>query len=188
MKGFLAAGMALTLLTGTALASEKFEGNRPAGFQETKVAAEKGNPVAQNNLAVMLATGSGVTQDVKAAAKWYEKAAEQGYAVAQHNLGGLYEQGLGVTQDFGAAAVWYALAAEQGDGWAQLSLAELHATNKLVQSEPATAYRWLLIAANSKEPEVKAAASDALKKVAPKLSAAQKTEAEKMAKVWRPNR
>lgn len=186
MKKVLVAGLAL-MLAGAAVAADK-EGTRPAGFADTKVSAEKGNPVAQNNLGVMFATGSGVTQDYKAAAKWYERAAEQGYAVAQHNLGGLYEQGLGVPQDPGAAAVWYALGADQGDGWAQLSLAELHASGKLAQGEAATAYRWALIAANGKDSEVKAAAVELSRKLAGKLSSAQKSEAEKLARAWRPNR
>lgn len=181
----VAAMLGTGLVGGDAAAAD---GARPAGFQETKASAEKGNPVAQNNLGVMFATGQGVTRDPKAAAQWYEKAGEQGYAVAQHNLGGLYEQGLGVPQDFGAAAVWYALAAEQGDAWAQVSLATLHAEAKLTDSDPATAYRWALIAAASKDAEVHPVAKDLIKRVAPKLSAKARTEAETMAKVWRPNR
>lgn len=188
MKRILAAGVAVVLWTGVAVAADKQDGARSAGYQDTKIAADKGNPVAQNNLAVMLATGNGVALDYKAAAMWYQKAAEQGYAVSQHNLGGLYEQGLGVPQDPGAAAVWYNLAAEQGDGWAQLSLADLHAGKKLPQSNATTAYRWLVIAANSKEADVKAQANEAIKKVVGKLSASQKADAEKQAKAWRPNR
>lgn len=186
MKLILGAALAV-MLAGAAVAADK-EGARPAGFQDTKISAEKGNPVAQNNLGVMFATGTGTALDYKAAARWYEKAAEQGFSVAQHNLGGLYEQGLGVPQDPGAAAVWYALGAEQGDSWAQLSLAELHASGKLVQPEPATAYRWALIAANGKDPEVKVAAANLSRKVVAKLSVAQKAEAEKLARAWRPNR
>lgn len=186
MKTIMAAAVAV-MLAGAAVAADK-DGARPAGFGETRTSAEKGNAVAQNNLGVMYATGNGVAQDYKAAAKWYERAAEQGYAVAQHNLGGLYEQGLGVPQDPAAAAVWYALGAEQGDAWAQLSLAELHATGKLPQAEPVTAYRWALIAASAKDPEVKGAAAELSRKLAGKLAPKQKSEAEKMARAWRPNR
>ena len=43
--------------------------------------------------------GKGVTQDLKKALYWYEKAAEMGHARAQSNLGQMYGNGEGVAQD-----------------------------------------------------------------------------------------
>ncbi len=50
-------------------------------------AAEQGLTIAQNNLGVMYANGTGVAQDNKQAVSWYQKAAEQGLTIAQNNLG-----------------------------------------------------------------------------------------------------
>jgi len=63
----------------------------------------------------MYKLGLVVTQNYKAAIKWYKKAAEQGYAYAQYNLGVMYNYGQGVTQDYQAAVKLYKLAAEQGN-------------------------------------------------------------------------
>ncbi|MBX9635634.1 MAG: sel1 repeat family protein [Magnetospirillum sp.] len=184
-KLMISAAAAAMLLCGTALAAD---GARLPSFNETKIQAEKGNPVAQNNLAALYAMGEGVAKDFKLAAQWYGKAAEQGYAIAQHNLGGMFESGQGVEKDPATAAVWYALAAEQGDGWAQVSLATLHAAGKLVQNDLSTAYRWSVVASANEDKEVRTAAADLIKQISPKLSPAARAEAEKMAKVWRPNR
>ena len=185
MKRIAMAGLALFAMTGLAVAADSA---RVANLSELKATAEKGNAVAQNNLAALYATGDGVTKDLAQAKKWYEKAAEQGYAIAQHNLGGLYETGQGVDKDPATAAVWYALAAEQGDAWAQVSLATLHAEGKLVQNDISTAYRWALIASNNNDQDIKSASRALLKTLGAKLSPAARAEAEKMSKVWRPNR
>jgi uncharacterized protein len=42
--------------------------------------------VAQYNLGVLLAEGSGVARDVGAARQWFEKAAAYGYPLAVRNL------------------------------------------------------------------------------------------------------
>jgi TPR repeat protein len=52
-------------------------------------AAEAGDAVAQNNIAVMFHFGKGVTLDEAKAAEWYRKAALQGNAKAQSGLGHL---------------------------------------------------------------------------------------------------
>jgi len=185
-KLMIAASAAAMLMCGAAMAADS--GARLPSFNELKAQAEKGNPVAQNNLAAMYATGEGAPKDMKQAAVWYTKAAEAGYAIAQHNLGGMYETGQGVDSDPATAAVWYALAAEQGDGWAQVSLASLHAAGKLVQNDLSTAYRWSVVASSNQDKEVRDAAAGLVKQIGPKLSPAARAEAEKMAKVWRPNR
>lgn len=185
MKRVVTAFVAMMAISGAAFAAD---GARVANMGELKTAAEKGSAVAQNNLAAMYATGEGVTRDLATAAKWYGQAAEQGYAIAQFNLAFMYETGQGVEKDPAAAAVWYSLAAEQGDGWAQVQLATLHVDGKLVQNDLSTAYRWSLVATNNPDREVKAAATDLAKKASAKLSPAGRAEAEKMAKIWRPNR
>ena len=58
--------------------------------------------------------GQGVTQDYKAAVRWYRLAAEQGLAEAQSNLGFMYGKGRGVLQDNIRAHMWYNIAAANG--------------------------------------------------------------------------
>jgi TPR repeat protein len=63
----------------------------------------------------MYATGEGVPQDYKEAAKWFRKAAEQGQAAAQCVLGFMYNNGQGVIEDYIQAYVWYNISAANGD-------------------------------------------------------------------------
>lgn len=62
----------------------------------------------------MYATGQGVSQDDKAAVKWYRRAAKQGNAIAQYTLGVVYANGQGVPQDNIYAHMWTTLAAVNG--------------------------------------------------------------------------
>ena len=176
---------ALVLAASGALAADGKQDARVAGFAEMKTSAEKSDPVAQNNLAVMYATGNGVKQNYAEAAKWYEKAGEQGYPVAQHNLGTLYENGMGVPRDLHAAKVWYELAAEQGDTWAQLSLGQLLVSQKV---DPVRAYVWLYLASLGQDADVKQQAGAELNKIGGKLSSAQLSEATDIIRAWRPRR
>ncbi len=52
----------------------------------------EGDVFVQFNLGLMYHTGQGVTQDLKQAAEWYQKAADQGDAAAQSNLQGMSDQ------------------------------------------------------------------------------------------------
>ena len=59
--------------------------------------------------------GQGVTQDYKAAAKWYRKATEQGDASAQFNLALMYYSGQGVLQDYVMAHMYFNISAASGN-------------------------------------------------------------------------
>ena len=59
--------------------------------------------------------GLGVEQDLKEAAKWFQKTANQGNANAQHNLGVMYANGKGVEQNYVTAYAWESIAATNGD-------------------------------------------------------------------------
>jgi hypothetical protein len=47
-----------------------------------KLAAEKGNPVAQSFLGKLYADGEGVSQDYKEAVKWWKLSTKQGYGTS----------------------------------------------------------------------------------------------------------
>src|SRR5215469_1014170 len=61
-------------------------------------AAERDNPVAENNIGWLYENGFGVKQDYTEAMNWFHKAASQGNAEAQNNIGWLYQNGWGVKQ------------------------------------------------------------------------------------------
>jgi TPR repeat protein len=178
VAGLLAVG------TGTAFANHQAGHGTPAKtLPELTKAAELNDAVAQNNLAVMYATGSGVKQDYAQAAKWYEKAAEQGYAIAQYNLAAMYEHGMGVARDPRAALIWYQLAADQADAWAQFNLGRLESAGEL--KNIVSAYRWLYLATEAEDAEVRRVAAPLLKDVAAQLSPTQSAEATRLVTAWK---
>jgi uncharacterized protein len=96
-----------------------------AGVSWWREAAAFGDPVAQTNLAVAYASGTGIDKDYRLALEWYRKAAEQGHAPGQYGLGVMYEYGDGVEPDLAEARRWYELAAAQGDPLARERLQQL---------------------------------------------------------------
>ena len=88
--------------------------------------AEKGNPLAQCNVALMHRMGLGVTKDQKEAKKWSRLAAKQGNTDAQVMLGSLYAKADGgESADVPRAYMWYEVAAEQGNAEAKKELASI---------------------------------------------------------------
>jgi localization factor PodJL len=90
------------------------------------MAAARGNPAAQVEVASRYAKGSGVTQNLKKALEWFGRAAAQGHAPAQYRLAALHERGKGVKKDIGMAQTWYRRAAELGNVRAMHNLAVLY--------------------------------------------------------------
>ncbi len=111
--------------------------------------AEKGVVGAQVNLGVMYDSGTGVSEDPAAAAKWYRAAAIQSDRGAQYNLGLMYEAGRGVPQDLKQAAAWQLKAAEQGFAEAQYTLGGMYAAGTGVVQNRDRAIDWLHKSARS---------------------------------------
>ena len=84
-------------------------------IDDCRVKAEQGDARAQFLLAVEYDKGQGVTQDDKAAVKWYRKAAEQGVDSAQYNLALMYYNGQGVLQDYVMAHMYFNISAVSGN-------------------------------------------------------------------------
>src|SRR6185503_7400971 len=79
-----------------------------------RLAADRGQAVAQFHLGNLYESGLGVHKDATEAAAWYRKAAGQKEPAAEYALGQCYAEGKGVTQDLVAAYKWMALAAAHG--------------------------------------------------------------------------
>jgi TPR repeat protein len=97
-----------------------------AALKLFKPLAEKGNALAQYNIALMHKMGLGVPKSEKEARKWARLAAKQGNADAQQLMGSLYYTHSGEeSPDVLKAYVWYEAAAGQGNAEAKKDLASL---------------------------------------------------------------
>ncbi|WP_127144902.1 peptidoglycan-binding protein [Pelagibacterium montanilacus] len=116
----------------------------PEGVQPEalRTAAEAGDRFAQFEVGAILTEGLAVTQDLAAAAAWYERSAAQGFAPAQYRLGNLYESGQGVDRDLEQARLWYQRAAEAGNRMSMHNLASLHAGGELEGQDFEAAAYW----------------------------------------------
>jgi TPR repeat protein len=114
----------------------------PEEFKKTKELAEKGDAVAQYNLAVLYTDGDGVLKDAVEGVKWFRKSAEQGLAEAQYNLGVCYRDGVGVLKDPVEAVKCYRKAAEQGLAIAQHILGLCYYNGEGVSKDPVEAVKW----------------------------------------------
>jgi TPR repeat protein len=104
--------------------------------------AKTGDAVAQYDIGVLYAQGSGLVQDYASAASWFHAAAAQGVVDAEYNLGVLYESGLGVTANPIDAINWYRSAADQNHAAAQYNLAIAYTEGRGTEQDLAAAARW----------------------------------------------
>ncbi len=158
-------------------------------LREWRPLAEQGNAKAQYNLGLMYRKGQGVPQDDAEAVGWWHKAAEQGNAGAQNNLGVMYRNGHGVPQDYAKALQWWHKAAEQGHAGAQYNLGFMYDNGLGVPQDYAQAHMWFDLAASRYPPgEDRDMAVKARNIVAKRMTPAQISEAQKLAREWRPKK
>ncbi len=112
-----------------------------------RLAAAKGDPSAQFEVAARMAGGTGTKQDLKGAVRWYKMSAAQGFAQAQYRLGTLYERGLGVEKDLTRASAWYTRAAQAGNVKAMHNLAVVSVNRTEGGSDYDNASKWFAKAA-----------------------------------------
>jgi localization factor PodJL len=112
-----------------------------------RLAAAKGDPSAQFDVAARFAEGRGVKQDFEQAAQWYQRAATQGLAQAQYRLAALHERGLGVKGEPARARIWYKRAAEQGNLKAMHNLAVMSTGRDGAPADYPAAIQWFAEAA-----------------------------------------
>ncbi len=123
-------------------------------------------------------------RDYGTASRQWRPLAEQGNAKAQFNLGVMYDRGLGVPQDYAEAVKWYRKAAEQGNARAQRALGIMYRYGYGVAKDFVLAHMWYDLAAaqgnfgSGWERGV----------VAMKMTPAQLSEAQKLAREWRPKK
>ena len=151
--------------------------------------AETGDARAEAILGQIYFRGRGVTANDHEAVMWFRRAADQGNATAQFYLGTMFDEGRGVPQDYAEAAKWYRRAAEQGDAQAQYNLALSYARGEGTEADNVSAHMWFNLAAASfpaSDSRSRTAAMRGRDTIAGKMSAEQISEAQRLAREWKP--
>ena len=127
--------------------------------------------------------------DYATALREWRPLAEQGNAEAQFNLGVMYSNGYGVPQDDAEAARWYRKAAEQGVAEAQFLLGFMYRDGHGVPQDYAQAHKWYNLAAFRFPPgeDHDRAVKDS-NIVGICMTPAQISEAQKLAREWKPKK
>ena len=125
--------------------------------------------------------------DYATAIREWRPLAKQGVADAQYNLGVMYGEGLGVPQDYAKAVGWWRKAAEQGHATAQYNLGVAYHNGEGVPQNYAQAHMWHNLAASRFPPgEDRDKVVKNRDHVAKKMTPAQISEAQKLAREWKP--
>lgn len=90
-----------------------------------KRAADRGNALAQFDLAMMYLKGDNVQQNKKLAFKYFHKAARNNIVEAKFQMGLNFSEGRGVRQQNQLARYWFKLAAKAGHPQAMAYLASI---------------------------------------------------------------
>jgi len=146
------------------------------------------DPRAAINLGVMYAEGLGVQKDAVEALRWLGPAALVGEPNAQMHIGMMFAEGTGgFTQDYATAAAWYRRAAEQGNPDAQVLLAFAYSIGEGVPEDYMAAHMWVNLAAAKLPPgKARDAALQLRDQLANKMTPAQITDAQTLAREWKP--
>ena len=110
-------------------------------------AAERGNAVSQNNVALRLANEGeeeeGEAAILKEQFEWHRRSAENDYHRGQFNLAKMYDAGEGVEPNLALAVKWYRRAAENDSLEAQGVLSEMCRTGRGVPQDLKRTLHWM---------------------------------------------
>jgi TPR repeat protein len=154
-------------------------------FTDLAKLADKSDPAAEYELAMMYMNASGVPKNEIEARKWLERSAGHGNAAAQYELGLALRDGRGAIQDFPGAMKWINLAAEAGYGRAQFALGVMYRLGTGTPVDEVKAYTWLNLAAAQGVDGAAAVRDAARTKLSPAEIALAQSEARRLS-VQRP--
>ena len=126
--------------------------------------------------------GSGVPQDYEMALSWYHKAAEQGETNALIHLGEVYATGRIVPPNTRWRCPGTARPPSKALPSAQVRIGNMYAEGQGVLQDNAQAHMWYNLASAQDFP----LASEKRDRVAAKMTPAQISEAQKLAREWKP--
>ena len=121
-------------------------------LSDLKAKAEKGDAVAQYDLAQRYASGTGTAKDEAAALEWYLKSAAREHVPAFVSLGTAYAYGFGVKQDWAESIRWYRKAALAGNRIAQHNLGLDYEHGHGVPQDYKIAGQWYALGAEQGQP------------------------------------
>jgi hypothetical protein len=125
------------------------DGNHGKALTIWRPIAESGHALAQYNIGIAYARGTGVEKDLVAASRWWKRSALQGHRDSAYNLGLIYARGDNqIPRDMVLAAHWWQQAAIHGDAVAQFNLGMMYARGDGVKQDMETAIRWWQLSAN----------------------------------------
>lgn len=133
---------------GSEAAADSISGAAKA-YHMFELAARKGEPAAQVNLAIAVLASWGGAPNASKALFWLNEAAEREYALAYFDLGILYQGGCGVRQDYAEAARYFELGAEAGHAPSQMNLGYLYDQGLGVARDRMRAAEWYRKAAEA---------------------------------------
>lgn len=160
------------------------DGDYATAWKVLRPLALRGDAEAQLKIGEMYFFGWGVTKEYPKAKFWFLRAAQQGIAEAAYKLGTMYSNGYGLKKDDVKAFSWYQLAAGQGHPKAQFGLGAGYASGQGVQQNVVLAYMWFTLSAEQGEKR----AAEGRDLTAKEMTPAQITEAQKLAREWKPKK
>ncbi len=112
-------------------------------FPYIKKSAINGNPEAQQDVASMYASGTGVAMDASAAEYWFKKSAEAGNADAMRGLSALYQSGApGIVESCELSLKYIHDAVDHGDLLSIATIGYMYSENICVERDYVTALHW----------------------------------------------
>lgn len=112
-----------------------------------RLAAEKGDPGAQDSLGLCLLRGLGCPPNPEEAVYWFREAAEREHPSAMNNLAFCYMNGKGIAQDAHKGFIWAKMAAEKGHAPSQTMVGECYRDGLGVEQDLDQAVIWWKLAA-----------------------------------------
>lgn len=125
--------------------------DKQAAAKHIEDAANRGHPVAMNEIGNLYAVGAGVERDDAKATSWYQKAADLGVVMAKTNLGLVYYLGRGVPVDQAKAAALFEAPAAAGVPLAQRVLGYMYVEGKGAPKDVTKGWELLERAAAAKD-------------------------------------
>lgn len=136
------------------------EPDLPRAYTLVLEEAERGNPLVQHDLGVMLLKGMGCEKDETQAQEWFQKALggfqneeshspKKGYW--QYRIGKMYAMGYGTEQDYLTAADWYERALTEQNPFAAYALGSLYHRGQGVEQNEERAFELFLMAAEHEQ-------------------------------------
>jgi hypothetical protein len=111
--------------------------------------AAEGSAAAQYALGVAYYKGEGVSRDLTASMKWFERAAKADNVQAMFNLGAAYWEGNGTRQSYAEAVEWWKKSATAGQPAAQYNLGLAYYLGKGAEQDLKQALEWISQAAEA---------------------------------------